>query len=131
MGQPMTTEPRKFSRAGATAALLFGYYALGLAANLCFKEGGTAPSRRVCYFVVGNVFGIASTALLMGVYARMNVNLAMVLATSGSFVLVQLTFWLLYHSPLTWLQCMGILLVAIGTAMASRAGSRAAQQEAH
>lgn len=121
MDRSSPKERRGLSRASATAALLIGYYVVGLAANLCFKEGGTDPSRRLFYFIVGNALGITSTALLMGVYARMNVNLAMVLATSGSFVLVQLTFWLLYHSPLTWLQWLGILLVGAGTAMASRA----------
>jgi drug/metabolite transporter (DMT)-like permease len=109
----------ELSRKSATAALLIGYYVIGLAASVCFKEGGTDPSHRLFYFIVGNALGISSTALLMGVYARMNVNLAMVLATSGSFILGQMTFWLLYHSPLTWLQWLGILLVGAGTAMAS------------
>ena len=66
---------------------------------------------------------------LMVDISRVNVNLAMVLATSGSFVMVQLAFWLLYHSPLTWLQCLGILLVGLGTAMASRAEPGAAHEE--
>ena len=109
------------SGASATAALLIGYYVIGLAGSLCVKEGGTDPSRRLFYFIIGNALGITSTALLMGLYARLNVNRAMVLATSGSFVLGQLMFWLLYHSPLTWLHCLGILLVGAGNAMASRA----------
>ena len=131
MDRPLAKERWGLSRASATVALMLGYYLIGLAASLCFKEGGTDPSRRLFYFIVGNAFGITSTALLMGVYARMNVNLAMVLATSGSFVLVQLAFWLLYHSPLTWPQCLGILLVAIGTALASRAGPAVSHEEAH
>lgn len=104
-----------------TVALLIGFYVFNLAASLCFKEGGTDVSRRIFYFIVGNALGISSTALLMGVYARMNVNLAMILTTSGSFLLVQLVFWLLYHSPLSGLQGLGILMVGIGTVMASRA----------
>lgn len=121
MDRSSSKERPGLSRMNATVALLIGFYVVNLAASLCFKEGGTDPSRRVFYFIVGNILGISSTALLMGVYARMNVNLAMVLATSGSFVLVQLTFWFLYHSPLTWLQCLGILLVGIGATMASQA----------
>jgi small multidrug resistance pump len=105
----------------ATVALLIIYYVFGLAGSLCFKEGGTDASRRVFYFIVGNACGITSTGLLMGVYARMNVNLAMVLASSGTFLTVQAAFWFLYRSPLTCLQCLGILLVAVGTAMASLA----------
>lgn len=129
MDRSSPKEGRGSSRASAPVALLVGYYVIGLAANLCFKEGGTDASRRLFYFVIGNAFGITSTALLMGVYARMNVNLAMVLATSGTFVLVQSAFWIVYHSPLTWLQCLGIGLVAVGTAMASRAEPEAHSEE--
>jgi len=104
---------------GMTAILLAGYYLIGLAANFCFKEGGTDAAHHWYYFIGGNLLGIASTALLMGVYARLNVNLAMVLATSGAFLLLQGTFWLVYHSPLTVWQAAGILLVGVGTVLAS------------
>ena len=99
---------------------------MNLAASICFKEGGTDSGHRIVYFIVGNAMGITSTAFLMGVYARMNVSIAMVLATSGGFLTVQLAFWLLYHTPLTWLQGGGILLVAAGTTIASLAGTRPA-----
>ena len=104
----------------ATAAYMTGYYIVGLFANICFKEGGTDPAHRMLYFIGGNVFGIASTALLMGVYARMQVNAAMLFATVGTFAIVQVTFWLAYHASLTPLQCAGIALTGIGLAMASR-----------
>jgi drug/metabolite transporter (DMT)-like permease len=107
---------------GITTLLLLGYYGIQLAAGLCFRGGGMDPPHWLLYFIVGNALGITSTALLMGVYARMNVNLAMLLATSGTFLLVQLVFWQLFHTPLTWLQGAGILLVALGTALASRLG---------
>lgn len=114
---------------GMAVLLLLAYYLFGLGANLCFKEGGTDASHRLWYFIVGNAFGITSTAALMGVYARMQVNLAMVLATSGTFVVVQLAFWLIYHTPLTWLHGVGIVLVGVGTALASRAGQTPADAE--
>lgn len=116
-------------RVGVTGALLFGYFIISLGANLCFKEGGTDEPHRMLYFIIGNVLGITSTALLMGVYSRMQVNLAMVLATSGTFALVQLTFWLLYHSSLTWLQGGGIVLVGVGTVLAACAGKAPASAE--
>ncbi len=99
--------------------MLLGYYILGLGANFCFKEGGTDAVHRGYYFIGGNLLGITSTALLMGVYARMNVNLALVLATSGAFLLQQGSFWLVFHTPLTVLQAGGILLVGAGTVLAS------------
>lgn len=103
-------------------ALLVGYWAVGLLAGLCFKEGGTDVSHRLFYFIVGNAFGIASTAFLMGLYKRMNVNVAMVVSSSGMFLLFQLVLWLFYRAPLTWLQFLGILIVGAGTAMASWTG---------
>ena len=105
--------------AATTALLLAGYYVIGLAANFCFKEGGTDAAHRLAYFIGGNAFGITSTALLMGMYARMNVNLAMVLGTSGAFLLQQVGFWAVYHTPLTLMQAAGILMVGVGTVMAS------------
>ena len=117
----MACQGRSRRKPGATAALLVAYLAFNLGAGLCIKEGGTDAAHRLMYFVCGNALGITSTAFLMGVYARMNVNLAMVLATSGGFLSVQLVFWLLYRSPLTWVQGFGVLMVAAGTAMASRA----------
>jgi hypothetical protein len=102
-----------------TTALLAGYWALGLGGNFCFKEGGTDPGHFVAYFVGGNLLGISSTALLMGVYARLNANLTLVLATSGAFFLQQVSFWLVYHSALTAIQAGGIVLVGVGTVLAS------------
>ena len=133
----LDNEKRVRCGVGVTAALLLGYYIIGLGANLCFKEGGTDPAhhlfnfitRRLFFFIIGNVLGITSTALLMGVYARMQVNLAMVLATSGSFALVQCVFWLVYHSPLTWLQGVGIALVGVGTTLAACAEKKPATME--
>ena len=104
---------------GMAPLLLAGYLALGLATNFCFKEGGTDAAHRLPYFIGGNLLGITSTALLMGVYARMNVNLAMVLANSGVFLLMQGAFWLTYHTHLAPMQVAGILMVGAGTILAS------------
>ena len=106
-----------------TVCLMLGYYLLSLGANFCFKEGGTDSAHRVVYFIAGNTFGISSTALLMGVYARMQINVAMVLATSGAFFLTQVAYWIVYHTPLGLAQCLGILLVGIGTALATKSAS--------
>jgi drug/metabolite transporter (DMT)-like permease len=110
--------------------LLAGFLLLNLAASICFKEGGTDSAHRLHYFIGGNVLGISSTALMMGLYKRMNVNLAMVLGTCGSSVLVQLVFWRLYHTPLTGLQVAGIALTIVGTAIATGTGSSSRKTEA-
>jgi len=106
-------------RIRAIVLLLAGQLALGLAANFCFKEGGTDVACRLHYFIGGNLCGILSTVLLMGLYARMNVNVAMVLATSGGFLLMQAAFWMAYQTRLTTVQIGGILMVAAGIMLAS------------
>ena len=126
-GPPSGCEKRtETSGRRAATWLMLGYWAVGLAAGLCFKEGGTSVSQRLPYFIVGNVLGISSTALLMGVYARMNVNLAMLIATSGAFVLFQLTLWAVYHTAITPVQWFGTLLVGVGMVLALRRGDRRA-----
>ncbi len=107
----------------ATAALLAGNLILNLVASICFKEGGTDVLHRWHYFIGGNVLGITATAFMMGLYKRMNVNLAMVLVTAGSGLLVQLVFWGLYRSPLTGLQWAGIALTVVGTVLATWSGT--------
>ena len=117
----MNTHGTSRPHPGVTAALLTGYFVLGVISQVVYREGGMRPALLWWYFVGGNVLGITSTALLMGVYARMNINLALVLATSGVFLLTQFVFWRCYHTPLTGGQIAGILLVALGTVLASRA----------
>jgi drug/metabolite transporter (DMT)-like permease len=110
-----------------TILLLLGYWVLNLVAGFCFTEGGTDQAHRLTYFIAGNALGISSTALLMGVYARMNVNLAMVIATSGAFIQFQLALWAVYRTVITPTQWLGILIVGIGIVLAVRPGRRSAE----
>ena len=98
---------------------MLGYWAVGLAAGLCFKEGGTDAPHRLLYFIVGNALGITSTWFLMKVYARMNVNLAMLITGSVAFVAFQFTLRVLYHATMTAIQWTGILAVLVGMTMAT------------
>ena len=97
---------------------LLGYWAISLAAGLCFKESGTDIGHRLPYFVAGNVLGISSTLFILHLYARMNVNLAMLLATGGGYVLFQSACWFLYRTQLTIVQWVGILAVLAGMVLA-------------
>ncbi|MEI8241830.1 MAG: hypothetical protein WCI17_01045 [bacterium] len=107
----------------ATLALLAVNLLLNLAASICFKEGGTNAAHRWHYFIGGNVLGISATVFMMGIYQRMNANLAMVLVTAGSGLLVQFAFWALYRSPLTGLQWAGIALTVAGSILATWSGA--------
>ena len=114
----------------ATVALLAGNLLLNLVASICFKEGGTDALHRWHYFIGGNMLGITATALMMGLYRRMNANLAMVLVTGGSGILVQVAFWLLYHTPLTGMQVAGIAMTVFGMAIATSRGAPDERQTA-
>ena len=107
-------------RRQAIILLLLGYWAFGVAGGLLATEGGSDEAHRWLYFIATNAMGIPSTALLMGVYSRMNVNLAMVIATSGAFVLGQLALWAVYRAPITLTEWIGIGLVGVGIALAVR-----------
>lgn len=106
-----------------------GYWGLNVIAGLCFKEGGSDGARRWWYFLAGNAAGITSTALLMGIYARMNVNLALAIVTSGTFFLLQLAFCVVFGTVLSLAQWLGIALASIGIALALRSGKDAPAAE--
>jgi len=97
---------------------LIVYLAIGLAANLCFKQSGTDVANRLTYFVAGLTLGIISTVLLIRLYDRMNVNLAMLLATGGAFILFQAACLFLFRTQLTLVQWVGILAVLVGMVLA-------------
>ena len=119
--RPLLTPNRKLTLA---LVLLAGNLTLNLFASLCYKEGGTDSASRWHYFLAGSALGISATVLLMGLYKLMNVNLAMVVTTSGTGLLVQFTFWRLYHTSLTPIQAGGIALTLAGTALASWPGAK-------
>jgi|GEM_PF-793969 len=107
------------TRYGLVIPLLLANWILVTFANLCFKEGGTEAGHRLLYLIIGSILGISGSAVLMGIYSRMNVNLALVISGSGSFILTQFVFWKVYDTPLTPLQWAGISIVFIGTGMAA------------
>lgn len=98
----------------ATMFYLLGYWVIGVAAGFCFKESGTDVAHRWHYLVPGCSLGVVSTWFLVRVYVRMHINLAMLVATGGAFILGQVAFWLVYHTPLTLMQCAGFLMVLGG-----------------
>jgi drug/metabolite transporter (DMT)-like permease len=105
-------------------ALLAANLLLNLVASICFKEGGTDTAHRLEYFVGGNVLGISATALMMGLYKRLNANLAMMLVTGGSGIMVQVVFWLVYRTELTGLQMGGITMTVLGMVIATGGGAQ-------
>jgi drug/metabolite transporter (DMT)-like permease len=116
----------------ASTLHILGYWLIGIAAALIFRHGGVTPELRAGCFVVGNLLGISATWLLMNVYTRMNVNAATIVCNCGVFVLLQLTLWLLFRAPLGWMQWLGLLMIAAGTAMVlAHSAERPTPQETH
>ena len=112
--------PAAVSRLSSSIACLLAFWTVGLAANLCFKQGGTDVAHRPLYFVAGCAFGVISTWFVVRLYARMNVNLAALLVNGGSFLLFQTACWFFFATRLTVLQWVGILAVLVGMVLAMK-----------
>ena len=104
----------------SSIAFLVGNWAIGLIANLCFKQGGTDVAHRPLYFVAGCIFGVVTTWFLVRLYARINANLAALLVSGGSFVLFQTACWFIFATRMTLLQWGGILAVLVGMMLAMK-----------
>ena len=98
----------------STTVYFLGGWVFGLAAGICFKEGGTDAAHRLEDFILGNALGITSTWFVIRIYARMNVNLALLIRTGGAFIIFQTALWQIYDARLTLVQWAGILTVLIG-----------------
>lgn len=110
------------------AGYLISFWVLQILANVAFKYGshgttGRSP-RWLAGFAGGNAVGISSIYFLMKIFELMpgNCNLALVLASSGGFVGSQVILAWLFRSRLTAVQWGGVLLVAVGTAVATLGG---------
>jgi small multidrug resistance pump len=109
-------------KARATILFFVCYWTVGVAAGLCFAAGGTDAGHWWRYFLAGNALGITSTWFLIKIYARMNVNLAMLVAGGGAFVIFQGASWLLFRAQVSLAQWAGILVVLAGMTLAMKGG---------
>jgi hypothetical protein len=115
------------------ASLLAVFWTMQVLANVAFKcgsSGGKAVSWRwLAFFTAGNIVGASSIWFLMLIYGAMpdNPNVAAVLAGSGGFIGSQTVLAWLFKSRLSRVQWAGILLVALGTAVATLGQAAAIQ----
>ena len=106
-------------------ACLVAFWAMQIFANVAFKYGtldSASRSRRwLAGFVAGNLVGATSIYFLMLIYEQMpgNCNLAAVLASSGAFVGSQIVLARLFRSRLSLGQWVGVVLVTLGTVVAT------------
>jgi drug/metabolite transporter (DMT)-like permease len=99
-------------------AYILTYWTIGILAGLLFRLGGVTAELRVWCFIGGNLFGITSTWFLMKLYSSMNVNIATVISSAGTFILFQFILWKYFHSPLSWSQWLGLTMMTVGIVMA-------------
>lgn len=109
----------------ATLALLAGFFAFQVAANLLFTYGSLHPERWWLGFLAGNAVGVSSIWFMMRIYQRLDANLGMAIACGGSFVLVQLALFLCCDGRLTLLQWGGIAAIVLGIIATSLGGTGA------
>ena len=90
------------------------FWVLNVITHVCLKFGSTSATRWWPFFVIGNVFGLTATLVLMKTYTGMNPNLALALCVGGGFLLSQTTIFVAFRSVLSPLQIVGILAITLG-----------------
>jgi multidrug transporter EmrE-like cation transporter len=99
------------------------FWAMQIVAALSFKHGSMPAASWALWFVIGNLFGASSIWFLMELYKTMNVNVAMGIAIGGAFLLAQLSTALVFKSPLSFVQYVGLVAIT-GGMYAISAGAR-------
>lgn len=95
------------------------FWGMQIIAQLLFKWGTTDQGNWMLGFVVGNFFGFSSIWLLMILYKELNPNIALGIATAGSFLLSQIALSYFFKSNINTTQWLGVALIAVGVTMLS------------
>ena len=95
------------------------FFVLQVSAGLLFKFGSLHKEYWTACCIAGNVFGITSTWFLMMVYRHLNPNVSEAICRGGYFVLIQLSFFLIYNSRLNMIQWGGIVIIIAGILLVS------------
>ena len=85
-----------------------------VAANLCFKFGGTAPHHFWWGFGIGNLIGMSSIVFMIMMYRAMPAALVIAIGTGGTFLLNQVAIFLVYRARISTAGCVGLGLILAG-----------------
>jgi len=96
------------------AVCLLIFWLMQVIAQVLFKWGSMSEPRWIWGFLGGNVFGFSSIWLLMLVYKAINPNIALGIATGGSFFLSQVVIVFAFKSKVLPVQWIGIAAIVIG-----------------
>jgi multidrug transporter EmrE-like cation transporter len=94
--------------------LILLFWAMQIACTLSFKWGSTQDSRHLWGFIVGNLFGVSSTWILIMLYKTMHPNIAFGICMGGMFLVCQVSLSLVFKSHISGLQYLGIFAVTAG-----------------
>jgi len=95
------------------------FWGMQIIAQLLFKWGATDQENWMLGFVSGNLFGFSSIWFLMILYKELNPNVALGIATAGSFLLSQIALSYLFKSNINLMQWLGVVFIAAGVMMLS------------
>ena len=95
-------------------ALLLVFWAMQVIAAVAFKYGSTSQARWMPGFIVGNLFGASSIWFMMMLYKTMHPNVALGVCVGGAFLLAQAAVALLFRSPISALQYVGLVTITAG-----------------
>lgn len=98
------------------------FWIMQAGAQIFFKLGALHPDKHVLHFILGNIVGASSTALLIVLYKLMAPGPALALAGGGAFVAAQLALVALFRAQLNLAQYGAMMLIAAGMALFALAG---------
>ncbi len=82
--------------------------------QVVFKYGSLTQGAAVPHWVMANVIGVAGSYILIVLYRKMNVNVAMGVAFGLSFLVTQIVLAVVFRSRLSGIQGAGVLLITLG-----------------
>lgn len=90
------------------------FFALQIAAQLCFKMGAVLPRWFQPFFWGGNALGIVSIIFMVQIHKMLPPHIAIALTFGGLFVLTQLMLYLVFRAQVNWCQWGGMALILTG-----------------
>lgn len=82
--------------------------------QVMFKYGSMTRGPALSHWIMANVIGVAGSYILIILYRKMNVNVAMGVAFGLSFLVTQTVLAFVFRSRLSLLQGAGVVLIALG-----------------
>ncbi len=98
-----------------TALLVSGYIVAVAGSNLCFKLADVpSQARAIWFFIAGNAIGFFCTIFITLALRGRNPNVIYAICLGGGFCALQLASLLVFKTPLSVIQWLGVGLIGFG-----------------